>query len=394
MINSTSPSIEIVECSKNQPFCCRIKERYLLSKKGERTYHVVLDLQGKQLFFEPGDSIGVFPENDSDLVQEYLLALKKTGSERIIDKKTQQEISLETYLSARCNLTRTPSAFVKVIAAHAANPNQKKYLETLLQEEQKEALHAFLKGHEPLDLIGDYFAKDFSFNQPLLQELMEAFSPLLPRFYSIASSSLSYPSEIHLTVALSSHEHHGKLRKGVASHFLAKQAKLHTTPIPIFVQKAIHFHLPEDGSIPLIMVGPGTGVAPFKAFIEERVLKEAKGKMWLFFGERYEESDYFYKDFFLKQEKEGVLKLTTAFSRDQEHKIYVQHRLMQHQKTVWKWMQEGALFYVCGSASPMAKDVEAAFIKMIEEEGQMNELEARDYLRQLRKNHRYLSDVY
>lgn len=375
--------------SKSNPFPCLIKERYCLNKNSSKTFHVSLDTCGKNFGFDEGDSVGIFPENDPTVVSEYLEMLTASKDLLVTSLRTQEQMSFETFLFQKANLLRSNTNLIKKALEYSQDDQIKKHLLSLLDDEKKETLHEYIQHHEPLEIIRSLKA----FSIPA-QELCNVLSPLLPRFYSIASSAKKFPNEIHLTVALSSHEHKGKIRHGVASYFLCHAANIGKTKVPCFIQKSAHFHLPADDALPMIMVGPGTGIAPYKAFMEERVYRKAKGKNWLFFGERHKDSDFFYQDFWESLEKEGIVKLTTAFSRDQEEKIYVQHRLYEHKKEVWKWLNEGSLFYVCGSANPMAKDVEAVIQQIIEEEGKMSELEAREYLKEMRKHKRYLADVY
>jgi sulfite reductase (NADPH) flavoprotein alpha-component len=199
-----------------------------------------------------------------------------------------------------------------------------------------------------------------------------------------------YPHEIHLTVAFASFELGGQTYFGVGSHFLCIQSAL----VPFYVQPSNHFTLPEDPTRPIIMIGPGTGIAPFRAFIQERLAHHAEGRNWLFFGERNRATDFYYSDYWLELEKQGRIRIDTAFSRDQAEKIYVQHRLLERKKSIWEWIQDGAILYVCGDAEQMAKDVDAALQQIAREEGQMSDEEARKFLKTLRQEKRYLLDVY
>jgi sulfite reductase (NADPH) flavoprotein alpha-component len=180
----------------------------------------------------------------------------------------------------------------------------------------------------------------------------------------------------------------------VGSHFLCHQAAIESTPIPIYVQPSNHFTLPEDPATPIIMIGPGTGIAPFRAFLQERIASQAPGLNWLFFGERNQATDFYYADFWLELEKQGRLRLDLAFSRDQKEKIYVQHKLLEQKKSIWNWIEKGAMLYVCGDAEEMAKDVEWALKEIVQEEGKMIEEDARKFLKTMRAEKRYLLDVY
>lgn len=226
------------------------------------------------------------------------------------------------------------------------------------------------------------------------QELCDCLMPLLPRFYSIASSHLLYPNEVHLTVAPLEYEANHHKRRGVCTHFLCSLAVLNEPMIPIYIQPSHGFQPPEDNSKSMIMIGPGTGVAPFRAFMQERIALNATGGHWLFFGDRNREFDFFYEDYWLELVEQGKLKLDVAFSRDQDHKIYVQNRMWEHREELFHWLENGAYLYVCGDAHHMAKDVEAMLLKIIEHSGNLNEENAKAYLKKLRVEKRYLRDVY
>ena len=218
--------------------------------------------------------------------------------------------------------------------------------------------------------------------------------PLLPRFYSIANSSLVFPNEIHLTVAFVSYVSNGRVRKGVGSNFLCTMAIPSITPIPIYLQPSHSFFLPEDPNASIILVGPGTGIAPFRAFLQERIATQAQGRNWLFFGERNRASDFYYEDYWTQLVKEGRLRLDLAFSRDSKEKTYVQHRMYEERKSLWSWLQEGAYFFLCGDAEEMAKDVEAMLQRIVHEEGKLDEEASRQYIRRMRTEKRFRADVY
>lgn len=365
------------------PFPAKIKERFLLTKEGssKKTFHVILDLEGSQIDFKVGDAIGIYPHNDPLLVQRMLQLLNTDSNQLVTHPRTQEKLSLKTFLSEKINLTRLTSGFIKLLAP------QSETLSALLGD--KAALLDYCHTHDTLSFLTEF--KNYNFS---LQDFLASFSPLLPRFYSIASSPKHHPEEIHLTVALTSFKHQGEIRHGVASNFLCHLAQENTTSIPCYIQPTPHFTLPEDQHASIIMIGPGTGVAPFRAFLQERIALNSPGKNWLFFGERNRHSDFFYEDFWQSLVKEKKLRLDVAFSRDQQEKIYVQHKLLEQGQDVWKWLQDGAYLYICGDADPMAKDVEAALVSITERYGNLNEHEARDYLKHLRAEKRLLVDVY
>ncbi len=227
------------------------------------------------------------------------------------------------------------------------------------------------------------------------QDLVQNLSPLLPRLYSIASSHMAHPGEVHFTVSRVRYEVHGRKRVGVASHYLCDMVKEKSTPIPIYLQQTKDFLIPQDNQVPMIMIGPGTGVAPFRAFMQERLAREnPSSQNWLFFGERHRNCDFFYEEFWQDLINKNMLTVSEAFSRDQEEKIYVQHRLWQMREKVWQWLQNGAHIYVCGDASRMAKDVDQCLQNIIKEALALSDESARRFLADLRKQKRYLRDVY
>jgi sulfite reductase (NADPH) flavoprotein alpha-component len=216
---------------------------------------------------------------------------------------------------------------------------------------------------------------------------------LQPRLYSIASSPKAFPEDIHLTVAVVRYELHGRKRQGVCSTYLADRVNGGT--MPVFIHSAKHFRQPEDPSVPVIMVGPGTGIAPFRAFLQEREVLGAPGKTWLFFGDRNRATDFLYEEEINAWRGKGVLhRLDTAFSRDQPEKIYVQQRMMENAAELWRWLEDGSYFYVCGDASRMAKDVDEALHRIVEQAGGKSKEEAAAYVEELKKTKRYRKDVY
>lgn len=375
--------------TRTTPFSATIKERYSLTGEGssKKTYHIVLDLKDSGVQFKVGDSIGIYAQNDPILVQHLLEAMKAEGSEMILDARTGQMISVRSFLSGRANLSRLTSSFLKIL--HERAPAKREQHDALLHHENKTLLSDFLKAHDPLALLREY--RDV---EAPLQELCSQFGPLLPRFYSIASSQKMIRDEIHLTVSLSTYIQGGERRYGVASHFLCNLAEENKTPIPLYVQPTHNFMLPTNGETPIIMIGPGTGVAPFRAFMQEREALGHPGKNWLFFGERNKKTDFFYEEFFSALVSKQKLRLDLAFSRDTAEKVYVQHRLEENSRDVWSWLEEGALIYVCGDAERMAKDVDATLHRIVEKEGKMSTDEAKAFVKALRTQKRYLLDVY
>ena len=242
-------------------------------------------------------------------------------------------------------------------------------------------------GRELIDLFTE-------FPQPGISALdfVSLLRTMPPRLYSIASSLSAHTEEVHLTVAVVRYEGNGRKRMGVCSSYLAERVG---ESIPCYLHPNKNFKLPENASTPIIMVGPGTGIAPFRAFIEERKAIDATGKNWLFFGDRSQKTDYLYGDEWESYQKEGILnELDLAWSRDQSKKVYVQHKMLEKQAELWRWLQDGAVFYVCGDASQMAGDVDKALRTIAKEQGSMNEEDAGDWVKGLQKEKRYLKDVY
>lgn len=376
---------------RHQPFLASIRDRYTLSKHGseKKTKHLVLDLRGSGITYEAGDSIGVFPKHEEELIAKTLHALGASGDELILVKQTEVLTPFAEFLRNMANLTVISPKLLREIFKRQSNPVKKKELEELQQEENREALKAYLEKHEVWDFL---LAHSEVFLPP--QDLADLLMPMLPRFYSISSSQKYVGEEAHITVAPFEYESNGHQRRGVCTHYLCQLAELHAPVVPVFIQPAHGFRLPEDPHIPIVMVGPGTGIAPFRAFLQERIYRNSKGRHWLFFGERNRNHDFFYEQDWIDFNKQGHLQLDLAFSRDQEDKIYVQHRMQEKGEELYHWLEEGAYLYVCGDAKRMAKDVEATLLEIIQEFGQKGNLEAKDYLKSLRQQKRYQRDVY
>ncbi len=370
--------MSIKNYSRFQPYISFIKERNLLTgpSSTKKTYHIALEIEGKQLPFKVGDSIGILPQNDPGEIDAILKKIGIHRTEEILEPKTNCPLAIYDWMLNKANITRITSSFFKLLS-----PNNH-----LLLAESKAQLNELLHTHTLLDLLALYPLTDISH----LTKLM----PLLPRFYSIANSPHMFPDEIHLLVAYVTYLSNGQIRKGIGSHFLCDSATISVTPIPIYIQSSNHFSLPENPDASIILVGPGTGIAPFRAFLQERLASRSSGRNWVFFGERNRASDFYYEPFWTPLESSGRLRLDLAFSRDSSEKTYVQHKLYEQRKSLWNWLEEGAYFYVCGDAIKMAKDVDAMLHRIIYEEGQMSEEAASLYIKQLRAQKRYLTDVY
>jgi len=347
------------------------------------TRHFEISLEGSGLTYEVGDSMAIYPTNDPDLVDEILEALDAKGDEEIAGNRgmptTLREGLLRDY-----SITQVTPKFLKAIAQRASAAP---LLNELLEAERRHDLETYLWGLEVIDFLVEHPSITFA-----PQEFVALLPKLQPRLYSIASSLKVCPGAVHFIVDIVKYKSHGRMRKGVCSTFLADRCS--NSPAPMF-PTASKFRLPEDGNLPVIMVGPGTGVAPFRAFLQERQAVGAYGKTWLFFGSQREKSDFFYKEDFDKFLADGILtRLDTAFSRDQAHKIYVQDRMMGASGELWKWLEEGAHFYVCGDARRMAKDVDAALRQIVQQESGKNAEQANEYVEKLKSEKRYKRDVY
>jgi len=383
----TTAAVAPPRYTRANPFPARmLVNRRLSGPESEKdTRHFELDLTGWGLSFEVGDSLAVYPSNDAELVDEIIRTLGATGDEKVPRPKgettTLREALLRDY-----SITQPTPKFLRAIAQRASAAPTLSYL---LAPDRKQDLETYLWGMEIIDFISEHPSARFT-----PQEFVGLLTKLQPRLYSVASSLNAYPDQVHFIVDVVRYESNGRLRKGVASSFLAERAD--HVPVPVFPSVAKHFHLPERPDTPIIMVGPGTGVAPFRAYLQERKATGAKGKNWLFFGSQHESCDFAYGDEFNAFMKEGILtRLHCAWSRDQPEKIYVQHRMKENAAEIWNWIDaEGAHFFVCGDARRMAKDVDATLRKIVQEQGGKNVEQANEYVEKLKNEKRYKRDVY
>lgn len=371
---------------RNNPFPAEVIENQLLSgsRSAKETYHIELSLQGSGLAYEPGDVLGVMARNAEDVVS----GLIKAGGldpDALVEVKGEGQMSLTAALSTHLDIT----GLSRKVASSWQEISGSEDLAALLAPEAKDQFKDWSEGRQIVDLLELYPAPAM---QP--QQLVDILRKLPVRLYSIASSLSVHPGEVHLTVAAVRYQTHGKDRKGVASTFLADDAPK-GSKVSVYTHHNKNFRLPESGDTAIIMVGPGTGIAPFRAFIEERAAQKAKGESWLFFGDQRYNEDFLYQLEWQEHLKNGDLsRIDVAFSRDQPHKVYVQHKLAEHAGDIWNWLQKGAHFYVCGDASRMAKDVHQALLDIVASEGQMSNQEAENYVNNLKKDKRYQRDVY
>ncbi len=367
---------------KSHPFPARLLKNLPLNRDGsaKEVRHYEIALGGSGLTYEVGDALGVMPENCDALVSEVLAALGATGDEPVALENSVAPLRLA--LAQNFELGKPTAELLVEIARRAPGSE----LAPLLAPEKADDLKEWLHGRDVLDVLL-LAPKSIS-----VAELLPLLRKLSPRLYSISSSPKTHPGEVHLTVGAVRYEKHGRHRKGVASTFLADRA---SDIVKVFVNPSHGFRPPASGDAPMIMVGPGTGIAPFRAFLEERATTGAKGKNWLFFGDQKRSADFLYEEQLTAWHKSGFLtRLDLAFSRDQAEKIYVQTRMLENAAELWSWLEAGAHFYVCGNASRMAKDVDAALHKAIETAGGKSADDAKAYIEKMKTEKRYQRDVY
>lgn len=379
--------------TRNNPYYSTVVTNYLLSGEGseKETRHLAFALE-QGMTYAPGDAIGVLPENRAGIVAEVLAALGFTGEERVLDHY-KMEIGFEEALRSRLTIGKLARGaigqYAKLPGAPGAGGRGYEHLKLLCGPDNKAHAEEYCWGREFIDLLTDFpgVVKD-------PQELFNVLQRLVPRLYSIASSQLEHKDLAETTVRVVRYDTHGRDRQGVASGQLGERAQVGAV-LPIFLTANQNFKLPEDNSAPVIMVGPGTGIAPFRAFLEERQAKGASGDNWLFFGDQHRASDFIYQEQLAAMQADGTLtRFDTAFSRDQAGKVYVQDRMREHVAELYAWLQRGAYFYVCGDASRMAKAVELALLDAIEEGTQGTLEQAAEYLAAMKKQKRYQRDVY
>ena len=416
--------------SAKNPYMSKITECYLLNGEGSRkeTRHVVFDLGDSGLNYKAGDALGVIsenPENTVDLLIEAAgwdkdqmvstrngertlkEALKKDFEIHRVNKKFVNSLSGKVTASGLRITVKLIERYRESVAGSGSSwmggdsPLESKLLSSIPGDDpvgRVESLTTDGKAMEDYIWSRDYIdvMRDFDVNYSA-EEFLELADKLKPRLYSIASSPDAHPGLVELTVAIVRYSHHGRKRGGLCTVYMADEVEINNTDVGVFMSPTKSFVLPKDTSVDIIMVGPGTGIAPFRAFMEQRVHDGGSGKNWLFFGDQSEKTEFYYKDSIESWLDEGHLyKFTTAWSRDQEEKIYVQHRLKEHGAEIWEWFERGAYFYICGDKTYMAKDVHRALIEIAKEHGGMNDADATHFIEKImmREEKRYLRDVY
>lgn len=372
--------------SRNRPYRSTVRVNRLLSGPGseKETRHVELILGDSGIRYLPGDSAGILPETRCDVRDEVLRLLRFTGDEPVTDFYGGS-LKLGTALANWLMIGKLSGSTVRGWARIAGHPE----LAQLVLPENRKKLDDYLWGREFLDLLEQY---PCTLDDP--QQLFKLLPRLVPRLYSIASSQALHPDAVHLSIRVVLYETYGRKRQGICSGQIGER----TPPgeeLPIFIHSNQLFRLPADPEVPVIMVGPGTGVAPFRAYLEHKQAGCGRWPMWLFFGEQRARQDFLYEDEMAAWLRNGVLqRLDTAFSRDQPEKIYVQQRIREHSVQLWDWLEQGAHFYVCGDSKRMAPDVEEAVAEAIATHSGKGPEFALEYLSTMRKQKRYLKDVY
>lgn len=373
--------------SRTNPFQAQVLKNVNLNGAGssKETRHIELSLKGSDLSYVPGDCLGIIPENDPELVASLLEEMKWDTEMDVTINKQGDTLPLKEALTTHFEIT----LLTKKIIQQAAELTENEELQKLVSNENINQLKEYIDGRDLLDLL-----RDFGPWKASAQEIVSLLRKIPPRLYSIASSISANPEEVHLTIGAVRYTAHGRERKGVCSVLCAERLQEGDT-LPVFIQQNKHFNLPESQDKDIIMVGPGTGIAPFRSFIQERAVNEATGRSWLFFGDQHLVSDFLYQNELEKYQKDGVLtRLEAAFSRDTAQKVYVQHKMLENSKELFEWIKNGAYFYVCGDKQYMAKDVHNTLINIIEKEGVMTREAAEAYLNDMQKQGRYQRDVY
>jgi len=412
--------------SAKNPYMTTITENYILNGEGSRkeTRHVVFELGDSGLDYKVGDALGVIAENPPHIVDELIEVQGWDRDQTVTTHKGER--SLYDALKKDFEVHMANKKFVKSLATKVVSTGMNISMSFVSRQRndeawnasddnarpsglkasvpsndpaaQVEAINADVKAVEDYLWTRDYvdIMREFEVKYTI-EEFMELADKLKPRLYSIASSHDAHPGFVELTVGIVRFEYNGRARGGLCTQFMADEINTSGAPIGVFMSPTKSFVLPEDKDIDIIMVGPGTGIAPFRAFMEQRVYDGGKGRNWLFFGDQSASTEFYYKDTIEGWVDEGHLyKFTTAWSRDQEEKIYVQHRLKEHGKEVWEWFENGAYFYICGDKQYMAKDVHRALIDIAIEHGGMSEADATHFIEKtmMREQKRYLRDVY
>ncbi|MYL28296.1 assimilatory sulfite reductase (NADPH) flavoprotein subunit [Halobacillus halophilus] len=371
--------------TKKNPFSAEVLENINLNGRGsnKETRHLELDLEDSSLEYEPGDSLGIYPINEEKLVDQLITLMQWDPELSVTLNKDGEVRALREALLSHFEITVLTKPLIEKLEPFTSNEKLQEILAS------KETLQTYIEGRDLLDLLADFGPWELG-----AEELIQQLRKIPPRLYSIASSRKANPDEVHLTIGTVRYESHGRPRLGVCSGQCAERMEPGGN-VSVFVQKNSNFKLPEDGSAPVIMVGAGTGIAPYRAFLEEREELGAEGNTWLFFGEQHFTTDFLYQTEWQRWLKNGVLsRMDVAFSRDNEEKVYVQHRMTERSRELFEWLEAGAYLYVCGDEKHMAKDVHQALVSIVQRESGRSLEEAEAYVADLRQQKRYQRDVY
>lgn len=377
----------VSEYSRTNPFYAEVLENINLNGRGsnKETRHLELSLEGSGLVYEPGDSLGIYPTNDPALVDELIQTCGWNAEESVTVHKNGDTLPLKDALTSHFEIT----VLTKPLLQKIAELTKSESLHALLEEGNEEKLKEYIAGRDLVDA-----ARDFGPFEGTAADFTSILRKIPARLYSIASSLKANDEEVHLTIGAVRYDAHGRERQGVCSILCAERLQPGDT-LPVYIQHNQNFKLPQDPDAPIIMVGPGTGIAPFRSFMQEREELGANGKSWLFFGDQHFVTDFLYQTEWQKWLKDGVLtKMDVAFSRDTEEKVYVQHQMKKQSKELFDWLEQGAYVYICGDEKHMAHDVHNTLLSIIQEEGAMSKEKAESYLANLQQQKRYQRDVY
>lgn len=377
----------VSEYSRTNPFNAEVLENINLNGRGsnKETRHLELSLEGSGLVYEPGDSLGIYPTNDPALVDELIQTCGWNAEESVTVHKNGDTLPLKEALTSHFEIT----VLTKPLLQKIAELTKSESLHALLEEGNEEKLKEYIAGRDLVDA-----ARDFGPFDGTAADFTSILRKIPARLYSIASSLKANDEEVHLTIGAVRYDAHGRERQGVCSILCAERLQPGDT-LPVYIQHNQNFKLPQDPDVPIIMVGPGTGIAPFRSFMQEREEMGANGKSWLFFGDQHFVTDFLYQTEWQKWLKDGVLtKMDVAFSRDTEEKVYVQHQMKKQSKELFDWLEQGAYVYICGDEKHMAHDVHNTLLSIIQEEGAMSKEKAESYLANLQQQKRYQRDVY
>ncbi|MFC3023768.1 assimilatory sulfite reductase (NADPH) flavoprotein subunit [Vibrio zhugei] len=368
--------------SRQSPFSATLlTQQKITGRQSDKTVkHIEIDLEGSGIHYQPGDALGVWYENDPQLVDTILNELQLDGEQTVVVQG--ESLSLRQALIAKYEVTASNPQWIRHIAQYTDNTQ----LHQLVTD--PDGLRHYAANKQIVEVLQEF---------PITvdaEQWLASLRQLTPRLYSIASSQSEVEEEVHLTVGLVEYDVDGQVHQGGASSFLTERLEEGDT-LSVFVEHNTNFKLPDDDTTLVIMIGPGTGIAPFRSFLQERDDRQATGANWLFFGDRTFTQDFLYQVEWQKYLKSGLLtRMDVAFSRDQQEKIYVQHRLLEQAETVWQWLQDGAYLYVCGDANRMAKDVHEALVLVAQQQGELSREDAEEFVNELRKAKRYQRDVY